>query len=55
MNEVRTQWIHVLIKLTYFKTMLHFYTPLKHQKTRGFLFSGVKEMEHWLKLGNFEI
>ena len=31
--------------------MLHFYTPWEHQKTRGFLFLGGTEVEHWLKGG----
>ena len=29
--------------------MLHFYTPLKRQKTEGV--SGVTEMEHWAAIG----
>ena len=38
--------------LTHFRPLLHFYTPWKHQETFGFLtFSGVKEMEHWVKMG----
>ena len=38
--------------LTHFSPLLHFYTPWKHQETFGFLtFSGVKEMEHWVKMG----
>ena len=32
--------------------MLHFYTPGKSQKTKGFvMFSGSIEMKHWAKLG----
>ena len=31
--------------------MLHFYTPWKYKKISGFLFSGVIEVEHWLKTG----
>ena len=38
--------------LTHFSPLLHFYTPWKHQETFGFLtFSGVIEMEHWVKMG----
>ena len=38
------------IWLTYFKPMLHFSTPWKRQKTRGFLmFSGSIEMKSDLK------
>ena len=38
--------------LTHFYPKLHFYTPLKHQETGGFLmFSGGTEVEHWLKVG----
>ena len=38
--------------LTHFKPMLHFYTPWKRQKTRGFLtLSGGMEIEHWLIMG----
>ena len=38
--------------LTHFRPLLHFYTPWKHQETFGFLtFSGVIEMEHWVKMG----
>ena len=38
--------------LTHFKPMFHFYTPWKHQKTRGFfIFSGGVEIEHLLKMG----
>ena len=38
--------------LTHFKSMFYFYTPWKSQKTFGFLvFSGGKEMEHWVKMG----
>ena len=38
--------------LTHFSPVLHFYTPWKRQKTKGFLtFSGGKEMWHWTKMG----
>ena len=38
--------------LTYFTSILHFYTPRKRQKIRTFLlFSGVIEMEHWRETG----
>ena len=37
--------------LTHFQPKFHFYTPLKHLKTGGFLmFSGGTEVEHWLKM-----
>ena len=33
-----------------FKLVFRFYNPYKHQKTPGFvMFSGVIEIEHWLK------
>ena len=32
--------------------MLHFHTPWKYQKTRGFLmFLGIMEVEYWLEMG----
>ena len=37
--------------LTHFQPMFHFYTPIKHQKIRWFLFSGCIEVQHWLKMG----
>ena len=38
--------------LTHFHSTFHFYTPLKNQKTSGFLMiSGGIEMENWLKMG----
>ena len=38
--------------LTRFKLMFHFFTPLKRQKTGGFLtFSGGIEMENWPETG----
>ena len=38
--------------LTHFSPVLHFYTPWKHQKTKGFqMFSGGIEMWHWTKMG----
>ena len=38
--------------LTHFCPMFYVNTPWKHQKTKGFLmFSGVMEMEHWVKTG----
>ena len=38
--------------LTHFYPVSHFYTPWKHQKTKGFLtFSGGIEMWHWTKMG----
>ena len=37
--------------LTHFSQLFHLYTPLKRQKTFGFLtFSGVIELEHWAKM-----
>ena len=36
--------------LTHFQPMFHFYTPWKHQKTYGFLFSGGIEVEGWSKM-----
>ena len=39
-------------KFTHFRTMFHFYTPWKCQKTFGFLtFLGGIEMEYWTRLG----
>ena len=36
----------------YFKSMYHFNTPRKRQKTRGSVrFLGIIEMKHWLKVG----
>ena len=41
------------IKFTHCKPMFQFYTPWKHQKTRGFLmFPGGIEMKYWLKWVN---
>ena len=38
--------------LTKFRPMSPFYTPLKHQKTFGFLvFSGGIKLEHWSEMG----
>ena len=40
------------VTLTHFQPMFHFHTPRKHQKTVGFfMFSGVVEVENWLKMG----
>ena len=40
-----------MFALTHFQPMFHFYNSWK-QKSRGFLmFSGVKEVERWLKMG----
>ena len=37
--------------LTHFSPMFQFYTPQKHQKTKGFLaFSVGIEMGHWAKM-----
>ena len=37
-----------------FKPLIHFYTPWKRRKTSAFLtFSGVIEIEHWLKMGSW--
>ena len=42
----------VLIVLTHFTPMFHFYTPNKRQRTFGFrMFSGDAKMEHWAKMG----
>ena len=47
--------IHVKLTrtiFTLFSPMLHFCTPLKMSKNKGFLkFSGNKEMEHWTEMG----
>ena len=38
--------------LSYFWSMFPFYTPWKHQKTRGFTgFSGSIKLEHWPEMG----
>ena len=42
----------VRLTLTHFRPMIHFYTPRKRQKTRGFLtFSRGLEIEHWSEMG----
>ena len=42
---------NVLNGLNHFWPMFPFYTPLKHQKTFGFLmFSGGIKWEHWLEM-----
>ena len=42
--------LSVLLPLTYLWPMFPFYTPWKHQKTKGFLvFSGGIKWEHWPK------
>ena len=42
----------VLLLLTHFQPMFHFFTSWKHQKTSGFLtFSGGFEIQHWLEMG----
>ena len=39
-------------KQTHFWPIFPFYTPWKHQKTKGFLvFSGVLKWEHWPEIG----
>ena len=55
--EIRSTWKQYNYKvevflffhfLIHFQTMLHFYTPWKHQKISSFLmFSGGIEKEHW--------
>ena len=38
--------------ITHFKSMFHLYISWKHKKISGFLmFSGVIEIEHYLKMG----
>ena len=44
------QITRVSFSLTHFQPMVHFCTPWKHQKTSGFMLSGVIEVEHWLKM-----
>ena len=42
------RWILIILLLTHFRPISSFYTPRKHQKTRGFLmFSGDIERKHW--------
>ena len=42
----------VMLNLTHFSPVSHFYTPWKRQKTFGFLtFSGGIEIWHWTKMG----
>lgn len=44
------KWITAI--LTHFRSVFHFYTPWKRQKTIVFqAISGVIEMEHWLEMG----
>ena len=41
-----------LVSLTHFNPIFHFHTPLKCQKTKGFLtFLGGIEMKHLAKMG----
>ena len=45
---------HFFKPLTHFPPMFRFYTPWKHQKTRGFLIMfpwGIEVDFHWLKMG----
>ena len=42
----------IAFDLTHFSLMIHFYSPRKRQKTKGFqTFLGGIEMEHLAKLG----
>ena len=50
--KVNIYALYACFLLTHFNPVLHFYTPWKRQKTKGFLtFSGGAEMWHWTKMG----
>ena len=46
--EKTTYYLH---NLTHFIPLVSLYAPWKHQKTRGFLFSGGIERDQWHKIG----
>ena len=56
LSKIMNVTIKVIILLTYFNPMLHFYAPWKRQKTFGFLtFSEGIVMENWTnKMGRFK-
>ena len=52
MTSVIIVVVSLLLTLTDFNPIVHFYTPWKCQKTFGFLtISGGIEMKHWTKIG----
>ena len=52
MGKADVMMMQMVVKCFISRSMLHFYTPWKCQKTKGFLtFSGGVEMEHWPNMG----